>query len=468
VFTIVLLALILPWSGIITRLISSVKEQMHKPFISQELFDQKWSEVRAVFNQAKSKGKEYAAMDYARGITRIALIQADLESKYRFDSRQAMILSGWKDNYGQLREMIKEGDRSTGGASIVAITQAIGQAREEMGMNGLISTVVTKARIIKFLKWFFLFAWPVSLIPILLLYFRRCQIREISFKELVILNPLKFLGCWIFGLIGLLMNFPGNDMAGLKRYLKLKNAYTRDKGWGHWLSEEEEAKLWQQARMPLERFDQRVQQTLAYSRVAAFVSSLFIWIFIIPFRSLAGQAQNDTTIVKLNTSTTGGKQNLTLAMLELGSKSGGLIMLSEKDTRAAYGPLWKFSKGTVLFPVGAICGKGEDGVRIEHISFWSILMLKFGKFNQIFMGSYNQPVVKNLSPYAFAKQVISYQFSRVRLGLRADYSFQKKDKWEKLITFGPAFEFLKKNFTIHLHTTITKPYTIRTEWQVAF
>lgn len=296
VFTIVLLGLILPWSEIITRLTISVKEQMSKSFISQELFDQKWKEVLGIFEQAKEKSKEFAALDYARGITRIAMIQGDLEFNYRFDPRQAMIISKWKDNYGLLREKIKERDRITGVISASTLMQAMSQAQEEAGMNGLIYEVLTKARVIKFLKWLFLFAWPVSLFPVLLLYFRRCQIREISFKELAVLSPLKLLGCWIFGLIGLMMNYPGNDMAGLKRYLKLKNAYTRDKGWGYWLNKEEEAKLWQQARMPLERFDQRVQQTLVYSRVVAFVSSLFIWIFIAPFRSLAGQAQRDQSV----------------------------------------------------------------------------------------------------------------------------------------------------------------------------
>src|SRR4030042_2981479 len=147
----------------------------------------------------------------------------------------------------------------------------------------------------------------------------------------------------------------------------------------------------------------------------AFLSSLFVLNFPITAPILAaclffltmirGYAQNDTTILKLNTSTTGDRHNLSLAMLHLDNKSGGLVMLSDKGIRGAYGPLWKFSKGMVFFPVGAVCGKGEDGARIEHLSFWRILMLKFGKLNQVFMGSYNQPVVRNLSPYAFAKQV---------------------------------------------------------------
>ena len=160
VFVVVLFYLILPWSGIISRLASNVKEQMSKPFISQELFDQKWGEVRAIFDQAKSKGKEYAALDHARGITKIYLIQSDLESKYRLDPRQAIILSRWKESYGTLREQIKERHLGTirGEYSVYALTQAMNQARQEAGMNGIMDDVITKARLIKLLKWLFLFA----------------------------------------------------------------------------------------------------------------------------------------------------------------------------------------------------------------------------------------------------------------------------------------------------------------------
>jgi len=329
ILTIVLFALILPWSGIISRLASSVKEQMSKPFISQELFNQKWSEVRAIFDQAESKGKDYAALDYARGIIKISLIQDNLELKYRFDPWQAEILSHWRDNYSTLREWIKEKEPTRGIISTMALSRAMAQAQQEVGMNGAIYDIVTKARITKFLKWLFLFAWPLSLFPILLLYIRRCQIREISFKELVILNPLKFLGCWIFGLIGLMMSYPGNDMAGLKRYLKLKNAYTRDKGWRYWLNKDEEAKLWQQARMPLERFDQKVQQTLAYSRIVAFVSSLFIWIFITPFRAAAQTKKDQPEISSTVTQEEKQKKNSVIAEI-LGIenfKLGGVVQL---------------------------------------------------------------------------------------------------------------------------------------------
>lgn len=287
IFVIVLFYFVLPWSGIITRLASSVKTQLSKPFISQELFGQKWGEVRAIFDQAKNKGKEYAALDYARGILNIHLIQADMESKYRFDPLQTTIIERWKSSYGLFQERIKEREPSYGGFSGLALTHAMAQARQEAGMSNAFEGILTKARLAKFLKWLFLFAWPFSLPLILLLYVRRCQIREISLKELVILSPLKFLGCVVFGLIGLMINFPGNDMAGFRRYLKLKNAYMREKGWGYWLNRNEEVILWQQARMPLERFDHRVQQVLVYSRIVAFLSSLLMWIFIAPFRSMA-------------------------------------------------------------------------------------------------------------------------------------------------------------------------------------
>ncbi len=420
-FTIVLFGLILPWSGIITRLVSNVRQEMSKPFISQELFDQKWGEVQAIFDQAKSNGKEYVALDHARGAIKIDLIQTDLEYKYRFDPRQAMILSHWKDNYGMLREMIKERDRITGGASMFALTQAIVQAREEAGMNGLIYEILTKARIVKLLKWLFLFAWPVSLSLILLLYFRRCQIREISFKELVVLSPLKFLGCWIFGLIGLMMNYPGNDMAGLKRYLKLKNAYTRDKGWGYWLSKEEEAKLWQQARMPLERFDQRVQQTLTYSRVAAFVSSLFIWIFIAPFRSLAGQAQKEQPVATTKVTAEEEQKKKSIIAEILGIENfqlGGVVQLKAMATTGK-----DLSWGKRV----ALDGKGK--------------IVTWGKFQLKYAGKVDLTKIDPSLPYASLEVMPGVDFI---------------DK----VCMGRVFDIAFQGLPPHLMTTIEFPYHV--------
>ena len=130
------------------------------------------------------------------------------------------------------------------------------------------------------------------------------------------------------------MSYPGNDMAGLRRYLKLKNAYTRDKGWGYWLNKDEEAKLWQQARMPLERFDQRVQQTLAYSRVAAFVSSLFLWIFVAPFRSLAQTPKEQpVATAKVTPEDEQKKKSVLLEILNLNNfQLGGLVQLKALAT----------------------------------------------------------------------------------------------------------------------------------------
>lgn len=262
---------------------------MAKPIIEDRLFEEKWAEVRSIYDQAanKIKDKNYVAMDYARGIARIHVLKTGMESKYRLDPRQAMIFEKWTTGYGPLREQIKERDFG-GTPSVLALNVAMDQARKETGMaDGLIYDPAFIARVVKFFKWMFLFAWPMSLIPLLLLYIRRCQIRKISFKEIVILSPIKFFGFWIFGIFGLMANFP-NDTAGLRRYLRIKNAYMRtreEKSW--WLSKEEETRLWQQARMPLERFDERLHQTLVYSRAMAFVSSLFIWVFVAPFRALA-------------------------------------------------------------------------------------------------------------------------------------------------------------------------------------
>jgi len=185
------------------------------------------------------------------------------------------------------------------------------------------------------------------------------------------------------------------------------------------------------------------------------------------FASIQGYG-DDGAIVKLMTNTTGGENSLTLGMLYLGEKSGGLMIVPQKGIWGAYGPVWKFSKGMVFFPVGIVCGKGENGFRVEHLSFWSISSINIGKFNHLLMGSYNHPLVKDRSPFASFKQTLYYTASRVKLGIRIDYSFQKIKKWKTKISIGPTLQLVKDKFIFHVHASITRPYTIKTEWQLSF
>jgi hypothetical protein len=350
------------------------------------------------------------------------------------------------------------------------MVQAQAKVMDELGFKPSIQ--ITGKTFAAFFKWLFLFAGPLSCFLAFFLFVFLFQVRGYSLKETLLTSPREFLQNVVFWPFALLANYPEGDVGLLKRYLKLKTAYTVNKPWGYRLSKSEEEILWKEARLPLERFNQGVQQTLVYSRVAAFVSSVFIWLFVAPFHSKAygADAKNETAIVKLNTSTVGDKHTLSLAMLYMGEKSGGLLMLAEKGMQAAYGPLLRFKSGMVMFPVGVVVGKGDNGARVEQLSLWNITKFRFaGKFNHLFMGSYNQPIIKDRFPSAKGKHFISYSLSRVAVGIRANYNFWKdKPGWKKIITWGPAMEFAKEKFAIHLHATVTKPYSVVTEWQIAF
>jgi len=412
IFTIVLLGLILPWSGIVNRLVSSVKEQMAKPIIEDRLFEERWAEVRSIYDQAESKMKDknYTAMDYARGFTRLYVLKTDLETKYRFDPRQSLISERWTTNYGPLREQIKERDFG-GTPSMLALNNAMNQARQEAGMvDGLINDPAFTAKVAKFFKWMFLFAWPISLIPILLLYIRRCQIRKISFKEMVILSPIKFFGFWIFGIIGLMANFP-NDTAGLRRYLRLKSAYMRtreEKSW--WLNEQEEAMLWQRAKMPLERFDQRVQQTLVYSRVAAFVSSLFLWVFIAPFRALA-QAPKEQPVATAKVSPEIQKQKrLAFELFNITNfqQIGGLVQvkaLAKTEQNLSWGKRLQLSAVGNIFTWGksrmGYAGKADFSSTNPVLPYASIEIVPgSGLIDKVCLGRIFDPAYQWYSPGA--------------------------------------------------------------------
>lgn len=209
----------------------------------------------------------------------------------------------------------------------------------------------------------------------------------------------------------------------------------------------------------------------------AFLSSLFavsfpitapITAIVLVFFTMVQGYADDTVIAKLMTSNTGEENNLTLGMLYLADKSGALIILPQKGIWGAYGPVWKFSKGMAFFPVGVICGKGENGFRVEHFSVWSISSINVGKFNHVLMGSYNHPLVKDRSPFASIKETLYYTASKLQPGIRVDYLFQKAKKWKKKISIGPTLKLAKKNFGFHIHASLTKPYTIKTEWQLTF
>ncbi|MBA7641099.1 hypothetical protein ES703_48771 [subsurface metagenome] len=209
----------------------------------------------------------------------------------------------------------------------------------------------------------------------------------------------------------------------------------------------------------------------------AFLSSLFavsfpitvpITAIVLVFFTMVQGYADDTVITKVMTSNTGEENNLTLGMLYLADKSGALIILPQKGVWGAYGPVWKFSKGMAFFPVGVICGKGENGFRVEHFSVWSISSINVGKFNHVLMGSYNHPLVKDRSPFASIKETLYYTASKLQPGIRIDYLFQKAKKWKKKISIGPTLKLAKKNFGFHIHASLTKPHTIKTEWQLTF
>jgi hypothetical protein len=173
-------------------------------------------------------------------------------------------------------------------------------------------------------------------------------------------------------------------------------------------------------------------------------------------------------VIKLNTSTTGGSHTLSLGMLDMWDRTGALILLNQKGIQGAYGPLWKFKKGMIFSPVGVVCGQGENGARIEYISLWHISKLQLGKLNHVVMGSYNFPVLKDRAPYAGFKETLYYAISKFEAGIRIDYLFQKIENWKTKIGIGPTLKLIRKNFSLHLHASVTKPYTIKTEWELAF
>lgn len=215
----------------------------------------------------------------------------------------------------------------------------------------------------------------------------------------------------------------------------------------------------------------------AIPSVLSFLSSFLVFTPVISLATsvcllfvmiIGSQVQADTTVIKFATSTVGDTHSLSFGMLNLGNRTGEILLLTQKGIRGAYGPVFKFSKGMIFSPIGVICGKGEKGVRIEYLSLWHVSNLQFGKLNHVVMGSYNHPIVKDKSPFAAFKETLYYTVSKLRPGIRIDYLFQKAKKWKSKISIGPTLQFIKEKFSFHIHASLTRPYTIKTEWQISF
>jgi len=471
IFMALLFLLIIPWPNLIRQARENYQKEAAKPGLPELILQQSEERVNQIFQVGKQKGDSYGPEDFQRGILTLVQLQQELTEKYRLSNFQAVIIERWRDSYTNTFLIpLKEKMFCRGRLFGLEMGQAQAKVMNEQGYKPPIQ--FTRRTLVAFFRWLFLFAGPLSCLLSFFFFIFLFRARQYSLKEVLLTSPREFLLNVAFWPVALLTNYPDGDIGLLKRYLKLKTAYTVNKPWGYRLSEAEENALWKEARSPFEKFDRGIQQTLVYSRAAAFLSSMFIWLFTAPFHSKAygADTKNETAIVKLNTSSIGDRHTLSLAMLYMQEKSGGLVMLAEKGMQAAYGPLWRFKNGMVMFPVGVVVGKGDNGARIEQFCFWNITKFKFlGKFNNLFMGSYNQPIIKDRFPSAKGKHFISYSLSRILVGIRANYNFWKNDLgWSKMITWGPATEFTKDKLTIHLHATVTKPYSVVTEWQIAF
>ena len=90
------------------------------------------------------------------------------------------------------------------------------------------------------------------------------------------------------------------------------------------------------------------------------------------------------------------------------------------------------------------------------------------------MGFFNQAIVKGKSSFAWAKTVLYYDFPGFKAGIRADYNFWKENgNWKKSFSAGPIVKFVKglgekAAFIFQISATATKPYAIRTQWEVDF
>lgn len=344
IFWVALLVLIVPWLSLIGNLKEHREQKAAKLLLSAETFNQHTKEVDAFFRAAKEKGDSYSVEDFQWGIYKLWTLERELCKNYRLTSWQGDIAASWKSSYsnqflGPLKERMVRKGISIG----MAINQAQNKVLREGGYKGLFEGFITKAVVLKFIEWLFLFAWPISILLALFLYIYRCQIsNDISFKELVFSSPLEFLGFLIFWPMGLMFKYPEGEFGLYKRYLKLKSHYLLDKEWGHWLSKQEEQILWQQARAPIDKFDKGVKQTLVYSRAVAFASSLFIWIFVAPFQNLKLYAvsKGDAKIITKVSEREEKKKKSAIKIFDIDNfKFGGLVQTKavKKDGELIWG-----------------------------------------------------------------------------------------------------------------------------------
>jgi len=179
-------------------------------------------------------------------------------------------------------------------------------------------------------------------------------------------------------------------------------------------------------------------------------------------------------MIEFGTSTTGGKHDLSLFILQMGEKTTGGVVLFENGIWGWYGPMFKTSHGIILSPIGFAFGKDKNGVRPEYLSFLEVAMFKFGKITPMVMGFFNQAIVKGKSSFAWAKTVLYYDFPGFQAGIRADYNFWKENGgWKNSFSTGPIVKFVKAlgekaAFIFQISATVTKPHTIRTQWEVDF
>jgi len=179
-------------------------------------------------------------------------------------------------------------------------------------------------------------------------------------------------------------------------------------------------------------------------------------------------------MIEFGTSTTGGKHNLSLFLLHMDKKTTGGGIFFEEGAWAWWGPLFNTKHGMILAPVGLTLGKGTNGLRAEHLSILTVAMFKFGKITPMLMGFFNQAIVKDKSSFGWAKAVVYYDFPGFMAGVRADIDLWKEGKiWRNALNIGPIVKFRKKlgeksAFIFQVSGTFTRPYTLRTQWEVDF
>lgn len=213
------------------------------------------------------------------------------------------------------------------------------------------------------------------------------------------------------------------------------------------------------------------------------ILSLFVSLFTIKFSLSVATAclllfavmlRAQENMIEFGASTTGGKHGLSLFALHMDKSATGGVILFDQGIWGWIGPLFNLKNGLILAPVGLACGESKNGIRPEYISFLDVVMLKFGKWTPMVMGFFNQAIVKDKSSFAWAKTVLYYDFPGFAAGVRADHNFWKEnEKWKRSLSIGPILKFVKKlgdksNFVFQVSGTITKPHTLRTQWELDF